>query len=562
MRAQTRKSRSRSAGAAAPKPRAPRRKSSSSAPGLLNLTLKLQRDEIRDLRQRVAPLETQLRASEKQIRLALDEHPVAYIELFANGIISQGNAAAAQLLGPEKIASRPLRSFIPSADIETLYRHVHQSLTAGRERGDIETEIRIRSGDGWRPVRLISKPVSQRHPGGRRVIPTALVDLTEARAARQWTVNKDQSFQRLLESIDGIVWEADYPFRLRFVSRQIERVLGYAPEDWLRNPSFWEEHIHVDDRERFIAERAAAISTRRQHTIDYRMHSAADGILWLRDSVLIAHDAQGHTSLLGLVVNISPLKEAEAELRRANEELTSQAEENRRHLEQTVQSMETFCYGIAHELRAPVRAARGFGDLLLKETQTCQEKLAHDYAQRIAHAAAYMDKLIEDLLAYGRLHHTEMLLVPVSVSTTLERVLRNLSDRITRQKAKLLVKPTAERVKAHPTLLMQALQNLVSNALKFVAPGTSPRVTVDTHRVADRVRITVRDNGIGIDPPWQERIFGVFQRGHSQSEYPGTGIGLAMVKRIVELMEGEVGVVSSSGEGSTFWIELPPASKD
>ena len=105
-----------------------------------------------------------------------------------------------------------------------------------------------------------------------------------------------------------------------------------------------------------------------------------------------------------------------------------------------------------------------------------------------------------------------------------------------------------------------ALQNLIANALKFVEPGRTPEVAISTWRVdGNRIRITIRDNGVGIDPAWQHKIFGVFQRAHSADEFPGTGIGLAMVKRIVDLLNGEVGVTSVPGKGSTFWLELPVA---
>jgi signal transduction histidine kinase len=111
-------------------------------------------------------------------------------------------------------------------------------------------------------------------------------------------------------------------------------------------------------------------------------------------------------------------------------------------------------------------------------------------------------------------------------------------------------------------LLKQAVENLVSNALKFVPPGATPRVTISAEPTArGRVRINVRDEGVGVHAAAREKIFGVFQRGHSHEEYPGTGIGLAMVKRIAELMDGEVGLDSELGRGSCFWIELPAVSK-
>ena len=279
--------------------------------------------------------------------------------------------------------------------------------------------------------------------------------------------------------------------------------------------------------------------------------------MWLRDSMFISRNPQGHTRLHGLIVNITRLKQAEAELRRANQQLAGQTEEHRRHLEETVQSMETFCYGMAHELRAPVRAMQGFSELLLQNPAAPAKE---DYLRRIAASAIRLDALISDLLAYGRLHHAELLVVPTVVSAVVDRAVDALSSEISQSSAIIQVVPTNARVIAHPMLLAQALQNLIANALKFVPPGIRPRVEVNA-RTMDRqtVRISVCDNGIGVSFDARDRIFGIFQRGQAQHEYPGTGIGLAMVKRIVELLNGRIGVDALPQHGSCFWIELPKA---
>ena len=275
---------------------------------------------------------------------------------------------------------------------------------------------------------------------------------------------------------------------------------------------------------------------------------------------MVTRTSQGHTRIQGLLINITALKHAELELRRLNGQLSRQSEEHKRHLEQTIQSMETFCYGIAHELRAPVRALNGFGDIVLQELGSLAGESATHHLKRITAAATRMDRLIEDLLAYGRLHQADLLILPVRVSHTIGRVLQGFENEIETRNAVVRVQPTSERVYAHPMLLLQAIYNLIANALKFVEPGKTPEVAVSTWRVdGNRIRITVRDNGVGIDPAWQHKIFGVFQRAHSADEFPGTGIGLAMVKRIVDLLNGEVGVTSVPGKGSTFWLELPVA---
>ena len=123
-----------------------------------------------------------------------------------------------------------------------------------------------------------------------------------------------------------------------------------------------------------LKERDAAFRRIGSHVIEYRFHTAHNGVAWLQDSVLVTRTSQGHTRIQGLLVNITALKHAELELRRLNGQLSRQSEEHKRHLEQTIQSMETFCYGIAHELRAPVRALNGFGDIVLQELGSLAER--------------------------------------------------------------------------------------------------------------------------------------------------------------------------------------------
>jgi PAS domain S-box-containing protein len=511
--------------------------------------------------EKIRVLEAELSVLRRQLQTQLpgDVHPVPYVLLRTSGLITAANASAVRLFGRSHgdVVNQPLHQFVATSDRVALARHVRQCVLGVSIDGCVQTEVNIRTRNNWLPARLVTAVAAET---GSNILHTAIIDMSDCRAAQQWLALEDKNFQHLLESIDGIAWEAEYPLKLLYVSAQVERVLGYPAETWMGTPRFWEDHIHVDDRERVLKERDAALRRGGSHVIEYRFHTARNGVAWLQDSVLVTRTSQGHTRIQGLMVNITPLKNAELELRHLNQQLRWQAEEHKRHLEQTIESMERFCYGIAHELRAPVRAMKGFGDIVLQELGSlANETVAHDL-KRITAAAARMDRLIEDLLAYGRLHHADLLILPVRVNQTVGRVLETLAGEVEKYNAVVRVQPTSERVYAHPMLLLQALENLIANGLKFVQPGKTPEVAISTWRVdGNRLRIVVRDNGVGIDPAWHHKIFGVFQRAHSADEFPGTGIGLAMVKRIVDLLNGEVGVISVPGKGSTFWIELPVA---
>jgi signal transduction histidine kinase len=181
---------------------------------------------------------------------------------------------------------------------------------------------------------------------------------------------------------------------------------------------------------------------------------------------------------------------------------------------------------------------------------------------RIARGAERMEILIQDLLMYSRLSRADL----ARQRTSLEQVLREtaaLSQALVKETgANLTIQGNLPTVLGHKATLVQVFGNLISNGLKFVPPGTTPTITVWAEPREEYVRVWVEDNGIGIEPRHQERIFSVFERLHGSEAYPGTGIGLAIVKKGAERMGGRVGVESSPGHGSKFWVELAMATSD
>jgi signal transduction histidine kinase len=164
-----------------------------------------------------------------------------------------------------------------------------------------------------------------------------------------------------------------------------------------------------------------------------------------------------------------------------------------------------------------------------------------------------MNRLVQDLLNYSRLSRVELALGPTPLRSAVDGALGQVEGR---EHVEINVPAGLKVVTHHPTLV-QVLYNLISNGLKFQAPGVTPRVVVSAERRGNNVRVEVSDNGIGIDPAHHERIFQVFERLHGLEMYPGTGIGLAIVKRGIERMGGRVGLESELGKGAKFWFEVP-----
>ena len=240
-------------------------------------------------------------------------------------------------------------------------------------------------------------------------------------------------------------------------------------------------------------------------------------------------------------------------------ELEQRVQERTRELEAANQELDAFSYSISHDLRAPLRAMQGFTEALLEDYGEHLDSTGLNYAQRIVAASHRMDALIQDLLAYSRLSRTEVRLDPVNVETMVDEVCGQLATELKDRGATVTVDRPLARVLAHRTVFGQVLANLLTNAVKFVAPDTPPRVRIWTERRGDWIRLGVEDNGIGIEPEHRERIFRAFERLHGVEQYPGTGIGLAIVQKGIARLGGQVGVESTLGQGSRFWVELRSA---
>ncbi|HEY6547507.1 MAG TPA: ATP-binding protein [Vicinamibacteria bacterium] len=240
-------------------------------------------------------------------------------------------------------------------------------------------------------------------------------------------------------------------------------------------------------------------------------------------------------------------------------EMEARVQERTAELEQSQAELEAFSYSVSHDLRAPLRAVEGFSQALVEDYGDRLDATGRDYAARLVGAAKNMDALIRDLLAYSRLSRAEMPLVATSLHEVVNEAVSAMKGEIAERRARVTVESGLPSVLAHPTTLVQVVLNLLRNAVKFVPAGETPRVQVYATPQGGWVRLIVRDNGIGVDPRHQERIFLPFERLHGADRFPGTGIGLSIVRRAVARMGGRVGVISAVGEGSRFWIELPAA---
>lgn len=360
------------------------------------------------------------------------------------------------------------------------------------------------------------------------------VDL-EARIAQRTAelTRQEALFRALAEQAPQVVWTTDTDGNVTYINRHWYELVGGQPPEGLGNS--WVQRLHPDDREETIANwyRNRATGTyymgvRRIRGNDGRYHTMS-----YRAAPVL--DAEGQVSFwVGIDADITELKAYEEALKRSNEEL------------------EAFSYSVSHDLRAPLQAMDGFTKLLRRELGDVQGERARHYMSRIEAGVGRMSELIEDLLSLAQVSRAQMRYREVDLSGLAHEVLHELQAREPMRQVRLHVQ-AGLRVQADPRLIHIVMQNLLANAWKF--SSNQAQADISFGRDASGAYF-VRDNGAGFDMAYAAKLFGAFQRLHTEREFPGTGIGLATVKRIIDRHQGRVWAHSGTEGGATFFFTL------
>jgi len=371
-----------------------------------------------------------------------------------------------------------------------------------------------------------------------------LDDITERKHAEAALRESEARFRSLTQLSSDWYWEQDDCFRLTFMSGRMGERTGLDAKSYLGQQR-WDRpalNLTEDDWRRH---RQQLVRHEPFHDFEMQRPSADGGSRWISLSgEPVFDDAGRFTGYRGVGKDITERKQAEIELREAHEELKRSNSE-----------LEQFAYVASHDLQEPLRMVSSYTQLLLRRYGERFEGDAKEFMGYIVDGAARMKQLIEDLLAYSRVGTRGKDFHEVEVEGALRRAVTNLRAAIEESGASVTwdALPT---VIADDLQLTQLFQNLIGNALKFRSASV-PRVSVSATEKEKEWEFKVRDNGIGIEPQYFERIFMVFQRLHNKTEYPGTGIGLAICKKVVERHGGRIWVEAQPGEGSAFHFTLP-----
>jgi PAS domain S-box-containing protein len=442
--------------------------------------------------------------------------------------------------------------------------------------------LTVRHAAGRTTDVLYNATVYRNEEGGIQGVFAAARDITDRKRAETSLAESEARYRSLVTATTQIVWTTnaqgevtgDLPLWQAFTGQTEQETQGWG----------WTAALHPEDRDRTAGVWTRSVQTRTLYDIEYRLrrHDGVYRTVAVRGVPVLASDGTIR-EWIGTCTDITERREAEKELDRhrrhleelvaqrtgeleaANRQLQTEIGERQRAVEESGRAaqelarsnrdLEQFAYVASHDLQEPLRAVAGYIGLLQRRYGESLDASAGEYIAGALDGATRMQGLIGDLLVYSRAGTRGKEPGPAEVQAILKNTMENLRASIQESGAVITADPLPT-VQADAVQLTQLFQNLIGNAIKFRA-DRPPQIHIGARREKSRWIFSVRDNGVGIDPQYHERIFLIFQRLHTRTKYPGTGIGLAICKKIVERHGGEIWLESQPGQGSTFYFTIP-----
>lgn len=450
-----------------------------------------------------------------------------------------------EILEPDR-----LEKIVPPED----FKNIQENLSKLREKGQLSQEFRLIKKDGttiW--VREdIRAAGSKNHPED---IVGTWTDITSEKEAKLALAESEERYRSLFEHAPNAIF-ISIDNRIALANMASVRLFGVNAADDLLGRSIF-ELFHPDCHD-LIKERLelARNTTEALPSVEEKVLRFDGTIVDVEVSTApFRYDGRQGTHVM--VHDITRLKESERKLRELNAELERRVAERTAELEIRNGELETFTYSVSHDLKAPLRGIDGYSRLLLEDHYEHLDEEGRRFLEIIREAALRMSRLIDDLLDYSRMERRPMRTGSVNLRKLIDSTLRERGEEISKKGIDVKISLPFDTVTADGDGVSLALGNFLENAIKFSDPSRGPEIEIGGSENDSSWVIWVRDNGIGFDMSFHDRIFGIFQRLHRSEDYEGTGVGLAIVKKAVERMGGRTWAESTPGEGSTFYMELP-----
>lgn len=443
-----------------------------------------------------------------------------------------------------------------------IWREIEPRIESALEGKTVEFELASQGTEEGPWVHVVYTPRRDRLGNILGVIIFAK-DITARKAAEAALRASEIRFRTMADTIAQFAWMADAQGSIFWYNQRWFDYTGTTLEE-MRGWG-WTKVQHPDHVERVVRRIQRSWETGEPWEDTFPLRAKDGSYRWFLSRALAIRDKEGkvlcwfgtNTDITEQRATAEELARIRLELERLNNELEETVNQRTQRLRETVEELESFSYSIAHDMRAPLRSLQGFSRILLDDYGKLLDEAGRSYLENIAGSADRMDRMVRDILNYSKTAREELPLEAVDSGRLLREIIYSYPD-LSPEKVDMVMEGEFPEVLGNAAALTQCFSNLLGNAVKFVPPGTKPAVRIRAEDLGSEVRISITDNGIGIAPDQQERIFDLFQQ--VSKSYGGTGVGLAIVRKAVARMGGRLGVDSTPGKGSRFWIEIRKAA--
>jgi PAS domain S-box-containing protein len=387
----------------------------------------------------------------------------------------------------------------------------------------------------------------------------SLNDITQKKRAEEKLLESNRKLQTLINNLNGIAYRClnDREWTMEYISDGVFELTGYPATDFIQNQKrSFNSIIHPDDQEFIWNIIQKVIQEKKAYILTYRILTSINEIKWVWERGRAVFEYEKLVALEGFISDITERKLAEDEVHRLNAELEARVFRRTLDLEEKTAELEAFTYSVSHDLRAPLRAINGFSKILLENYSKAWEEDAKKLFDHVIGNTKKMGNLIDDLLTLSRLDKHEIKTTVIDMQSMVNAVINELISNQDKEHIEIILGdlPSCE---ADPSMIHQIWINLISNAIKFTSKKEAPKIEIGFLNSNHENVYTIKDNGVGFNEKYSERLFRVFQRLHSEKEFEGTGVGLAIVKRTIHRLGGKVWAESKMNEGATFYFSIP-----
>lgn len=429
------------------------------------------------------------------------------------------------------------------------------------------------------------------HLNDKKLLAGYTIDITQQKLAEAKLREKEVQYRNLANSGNALIWTSGTDKLYNYFNEPWLSFTGRTMEQEMGNG--WTEGVHPEDFDRCLKTYVEAFDMRSKFEMEYRLRHFSGEYRWILDIGNPNYNLDGefigyighcfditerkleedellrnkqkmtealelaNQSRLTLLSVIEDHQIAELEIQKLNTELEHRVRERTALLESSNKELEAFAYSVSHDLRAPLRAVNSFAEILLQDYSNNLEDEAKRICSVIRDNSLKMGKLIDGLLNFSRLNRTELMKSRVNMRKLVELAYAEVPDPQRKQKIKFTIADKIHKANADVVLIRQVWANLIQNAVKFTSNTTEPEIEISSIKEPDRIIYSIKDNGAGFDMKYVNKLFGVFQRLHTDKEFEGTGIGLALVQRIVLRHGGRVWATGEPGNGAVFYFSLP-----